>query len=113
MLHTWTHSEPYRTTITQADAAFSGAGSYLCIGYGFNDEHIQPKLLNEIKKGKAIVVLAKKMTEACKKHLVDAGMKKYIIFESAGNGKTAVHSSKGNERYDGEFWSLDKFIEKW
>jgi len=108
-----THSEPYRTIITQADAAFLNASSYLCIGYGFNDEHIQPKLLNEIKKGKAIVVLAKKMTEACRKHLVDAGIKKYIIFESAADGKTAVYSNGGNEVYDGEFWSLDEFMKIW
>jgi len=106
-----TYEDPYRTIITQADAAFSGAGSYLCIGYGFNDEHIQPRLLNEIKKGKAIVILAKKRTGACKKNL--DGVKKYIIFESAEDGKTAVHSNEGNEVYDGEYWSLDEFIKIW
>ena len=40
-----THKEPYRSIIAEADKAFIQAGAYLCIGYGFNDEHIQPKLL--------------------------------------------------------------------
>lgn len=108
-----THNEPYRTIIAQADAAFLKAGSYLCVGYGFNDEHIQPKLLNEIKKGKFIVVLAKKMSEACKKHLVDAGMKKYIIFESAEDGKTAAYGNGWHEVYDGELWNLNEFMKIW
>lgn len=38
-----THDEPYRTIIAEADKAFVQAGAYLCVGYGFNDEHIQPK----------------------------------------------------------------------
>lgn len=108
-----THNEPYRTIMAQADTAFLKAGSYLCVGYGFNDEHIQPKLLNEIKKGKAIVVLAKTMSEACRKHLVDAGMKKYIIFESAEDGKTVAYSNGWNEVYDGELWKLDEFMKIW
>lgn len=37
-----THDEPYRTVISEADNAFVQAGAYLCVGYGFNDEHIQP-----------------------------------------------------------------------
>lgn len=35
-----THDEPYRTIIAEADKAFVQAGAYLCVGYGFNDEHI-------------------------------------------------------------------------
>ena len=46
-----THDEPYRTIIAEADNAFVQAGAYLCVGYGFNDEHIQPKLLAQISKG--------------------------------------------------------------
>lgn len=108
-----THSEPYRTIIAQADTAFLRAGSYLCIGYGFNDEHIQPKLLNEIRQGKAVVVLVKKMTDACRKYIIDSEIKKYIIFESADNGKTAVYTNGWNGLYDGEFWKLNEFINIW
>ena len=73
-----THEEPYRTIISEADNAFVEAGAYLCVGYGFNDEHIQPKLLAQIKKGKPIVVLARTMTDACKRHIIDAGIRTVI-----------------------------------
>lgn len=108
-----THNEPYRTIIAQADAAFLNAGSYLCIGYGFNDEHIQPKLLNQIREGKPIVVLAKKMSEACRRHLVDAGMNKYVVLESAGNDKTIGYGKGWKETYEGELWKIDEFIKIW
>lgn len=45
-----THEEPYRTIIEEADKEFKRAGSFLCIGYGFNDSHIQPKLISANKK---------------------------------------------------------------
>ena len=58
-----THEEPFRTIITGADAAIEAGNSFFCVGYGFSDEHIQPKLVDRCKRqGKSIVVLAKKLT---------------------------------------------------
>lgn len=108
-----THEEPYRTIISEADNAFVEAGAYLCVGYGFNDEHIQPKLLAQIKKGKPIVVLARTMTDACKRHIIDAGINKYLIFERFDDSHTKVYGNGWNEIYEGSYWSLDKFLEIW
>ena len=105
-----THAEPYRDVIAQADLAFSKAGSFLCIGYGFNDDHIQPKLIGQIKSGKPVVVLCQKSTEACKQNVVSADVKKYVIMEFSSNGKTLVSGNDYNEIYDGEFWKLPDFI---
>lgn len=108
-----THDEPYRSIISEADKAFISAGSYLCIGYGFNDEHIQPKLLAEIQKGKPIVVLAKKITPSCRKHLIDTKINKCIVIECADIGKTKVYGNGWSEIYDGNFWNLEEFIQIW
>lgn len=108
-----THNEPYRSIISKADEAFTKASSYLCVGYGFNDEHIQPKLLAEIAKGKPIVVLARQATNSCKQHLIDAGIKKYIIIEESPDGKTAVKGNGWDGVYDGQFWGLAEFMNIW
>ena len=105
-----THEEPYRSMITQADSAFSKAGAFLCIGYGFNDDHIQPKLIEQIKNGKPIVVLCKKATEACKQYIISDDIKKYVIIEYSSDDKTLVSGSGYNEIYDGNFWQLPDFI---
>lgn len=108
-----THNEPYRSIIGKADEAFLSAPSYLCIGYGFNDEHIQPKLLAETQKGKPIVVLAHKMTAACKRHIIDANVKKYAIIEFCDDTHTTVHGNGWEGTYEGRFWNLDDFLKIW
>lgn len=108
-----THDEPYRTIIAEADNAFVQAGAYLCVGYGFNDEHIQPKLLAQISKGKPIVILARTMTPACKKHIVEAGINKYLIFEFFDPTHTKVYGNGWEEIYEGQYWLLDNFMNIW
>lgn len=108
-----THEEPYRTIIAEADNAFVQAGAYLCVGYGFNDEHIQPKLLAQISKGKPIVILARTMTPACMKHIVEAKISKYLIFEFADSTHTKVYGNGWKEIYEGQYWLLDNFMKIW
>ena len=104
-----THGEPYRSIISQADIAFSQAGSFLCIGYGFNDEHIQPKPLEQIKKGTPIVVLCRDATDACKQNVISYDVGKYVIIDRSEDRKTRV-VTKGNEVvFDGDFWKLPDF----
>ena len=108
-----THNEPYRSIISEADKAFTTAGAYLCVGYGFNDEHIQPKLLAQIANGKPIVVLVRTMTDACKHHFIGAGIRKYLIFERSDDSHTKVYGNGWSEIYDGQFWCLDEFLKVW
>lgn len=108
-----THNEPYRSVISEADKAFTTAGAYLCVGYGFNDEHIQPKLLTQIANGKPVVVLARTMTAACKSHIIDAGIKKYLIFEKSDDSHTTVYGNGWSETYEGQYWCLDEFLKVW
>ena len=108
-----THNEPYRSIISEADKAFTTAGAYLCVGYGFNDEHIQPKLLAQIANGKPIVVLVRTMTDACKHHIIGTGIRKYLIFERSDDFHTKVYGNGWSEIYDGQFWCLDEFLKVW
>ena len=107
-----THNEPYRTILTQSDAAIVNAQAYLTIGYGFNDTHIQPKIITEIKNGKPIVVLAKQATDACKNLFAQNNIKKYIIIEEDSQ-KTKVNINGQENVYDGSFWNLKDFMEVW
>jgi len=105
-----THEEPYRSVIAQADSAFSKAGSFLCVGYGFNDDHIQPKLIEQIKSGKPIIILCKTATDSCKQYILSDDVKKFAIIEYYSDGKTFVSGNGYNEIYDGNFWKLPDFI---
>lgn len=53
------------------------------------------------------------MTAACRKHIADAGIQKYLIFERADDAHTRVYGNGWEETYDGAYWSLDNFLKIW
>jgi hypothetical protein len=111
-----THLEPYRTVMNEADKALMEASCFLCVGYGFNDEHVQPKLFGEVRKGKPIVTIVQKLTDAGKKLLLQKPDKS-IVLEDAGSNRTNFHYFEDNvckkETLDGNFWQLGEFIKLW
>ncbi len=112
-----THLEPYRTVMNEADNALMQAACFLCIGYGFNDEHVQPKLIHQVQhKGKPIVTISKELTDAGRKLLLE-NTGKSIALEEAENNRTRFHYFEDNECkieiLEGNFWQLDEFLNLW
>jgi hypothetical protein len=108
-----TQLEPFRTIFTEADNEIEKANSYLCIGYGFNDIHVQPKLINQIKNGKPIIVITKELTPKTKQAIIDAKCKQYVLIEQANASDSRVYSSsfEGEEILkDLSYWSLSEFL---
>lgn len=109
-----THGEPYRTIITQADREIESATGFLCIGYGFNDEHVQPKLITQIKNGKPIIVITKELTEKTKSSIIANRCKNYVLIEQDKDQPTStkVYSSKLGEIVipDCDYWSLPSYL---
>jgi len=109
-----THKEPFRSIITGADAALESGNSYICVGYGFNDEHIQPKLIERCKRQeKSIVVLSKKLTDSAKKVLLDGKCKYFLAFEETEEGTRMFtpDNLKGTEIAGVQLWSFGKLLE--
>lgn len=108
-----THEEPFRTIIASADAAIEAGNGFLCVGYGFNDDHLQPKLLEKCwKHEKRIVVLAKELTGAARKVLLDGRCRCFIAFEQSQGG-TRVFSPDfidGIELQGVNLWILDDLL---
>lgn len=88
-----TQLEPFRTIFTQADSEIEAANGFLCIGYGFNDIHVQPKLITQIKNHKPIIVISKELTPKTKEAIIGNKSKAYILFEEANTTDTRVYSS--------------------
>ena len=107
-----THADPYRTIIFNADKSISEASCFLAIGYGFNDNHIQPKIIEEIKNGKPIIIITKKATDACHRLVNQSAVSKFMIIEEE-SGKTKVTVNNEICHYDEEFWTLSGFLSKW
>lgn len=109
------YNSPYRELIQKADNFIKDAPSFLVVGFGFNDEHLTPRIKTQIKKGVPVVLITKKITESTITEL--KGAEKYILFEEKSASFTNViykSSNSENEQsieLEGDFWQLPKFIE--
>ena len=106
--------EPYRTLIGKSDSVIENANSFLVIGFGFNDEHLTPKIDNKIKIGTPIVIVTQQATNSCTNKLTNA--EKYCLFEENKNGtkiafKEKKESTKESIELRGNYWELNKFME--
>ena len=108
-----THKEPYKTIIHESDDVMDEATTYLCVGFGFNDEHIQTKLVNRCaNNGASVIIITYELTKATKNFIANKSTNKYLAIEASGDYKSRIYSSLFNEplEVDGNLWSLDGFM---
>lgn len=109
-----THKEPYKTTIHESDDVIDAASSYLCVGFGFNDVHIQEKLVNRCAKDDAaIIVVTYKLSESAKNFLFNGSTTRYLAIEAHDDDRNSrVYSSEFEQpvELEGNYWSLNRFL---
>lgn len=105
--------DPHRTLISSVDGLFKEASGYMCIGYGFNDKHIQPNLLKMvIARKKRILIVTKDLTEKIEKEVIAKAPNYIIVYSDGANGTKFKSSSERIEIVDEttEYWKLENFI---
>lgn len=109
-----THLEPYRSTIHNADLAINAANSYLCIGYGFNDEHIQPNIMARCQRQNTpITIITYALSDAARKLITDGKAQHYLAIErGATDDQSIVYSSldKTPVTVEKNIWSLEGYL---
>ena len=62
--HHMAYTEPFRSLMADSDKILKESRTFLCIGFGFNDSHVQEHIERKIKeKDTSIIVIAKKLTD--------------------------------------------------
>jgi hypothetical protein len=109
------YRSPYRELIQKADNAINEASSFLVVGFGFNDEHLTPRIRTQIKKGIPIVLITKEITESTLSEI--KGAEKYLLIEELDTKTSRViyKSSNSTEEQsvelEGNYWQLSQFME--
>lgn len=107
-----THQEPFRSLISGADGALEKARGYLCVGFGFRDPQIEPKLIERCRRSNIpVVVLAYALTNEAKSFLRDKSGNRYLGIEKAENGSKAYCAEFPDGKLIKEhgLWSLEGF----
>jgi hypothetical protein len=109
-----THLEPFRTIIGSADKSLTDANSYFCFGFGFNDEHVQPKLISKCERDNASITIATYALTAQAKNLLFSGkINNFLAIERGGSDeKSIIYSSLHSDpiMVDTDFWSMSGFM---
>ncbi|MFM9331571.1 SIR2 family protein [Paenibacillus mesotrionivorans] len=101
---------PSRDIIHIADDYIAKAQSFLCIGYGFNDEQIQTNIISAIRKDKPIVVVTKKLSDSAFRMISSNAAKYIIIQESDAPGFTDFFMKEEKYSEKGDLWRLEEFF---
>lgn len=100
-----------RHLLNECDKLVNGAHSYLCIGYGFNDEQIQEGIMSNIRMGKPIVVVTMDVSDKAA-HLLVNNAKHYITIQKGElDGTTEFCIDKEILTVDGTYWTVEGFLD--
>ena len=109
-----THGEPFRTILSCSDKALDEARAYFCVGYGFNDEHVQTKLIERCDRDSVpLIVITKALTPTAKAFLRGGKCRRYLALEEGHGGARAfTHDYPAGFEIPGdEIWTLEKFLD--
>lgn len=108
-----TYDEPFLSIKQGSDQALKSARSYLCIGYGFNDEHIQTTLVEQCRTRHVPLVLITKAISATAKDFLKSGKcAQYLALEESPKGTIAYTHERpsGFEIKGRAYWQLEQFL---
>ena len=108
-----THDEPFHSIKSEADRALRNADSYLCIGYGFNDPHLQTTLVERCRgKDVPLVLLTKSISATARAFLNSGKCGKYLAIEESPSG-CRIYSREfpgGEDIAGNSIWQLGDFL---
>ena len=107
------HKDPFRTVLSASDTVLRKATCYVCIGYGFNDEHVQPVLVSRVMKDDVpIVVVTKELSAQTRNAFLNEPPKRFLFVEEAPGGtKVYIPDNLGGVLLDGvSVWQLQDFV---
>lgn len=101
---------PYNDTLHNANSLIDSAQGYLCIGYGFNDDHIQEGMLRGAEQGKPILLITKTVSDSAA-HLLVQRTKHYItISEGRTPGTSEVVIDRDVMEISGDLWKVEGLL---
>lgn len=102
--------DPFNGILHSANNLINSAQSFLCIGYGFNDAHIQAQMLSEASRGKPILLITKQVSDHAAHLLVERATSYVTISEGSVPGTSEVVVDKNVVTVEGNFWSVEGLL---
>lgn len=99
-----------RDFYVEMDKTIEEAGTYLFIGYGFNDIDIDNKIRSKIEQGKQAIIVTKALTSNVGVQLIDNPNNIIIVDNNRGGAK--IYHNNQEIDFDKPIWEIDKFTKE-
>jgi hypothetical protein len=107
-----TQQEPYRQIFSAIDKVFANSNGFVCLGYGFNDQHVHPMLLKSARNKKTkILIVTKEITESIKTNVMNCGFDYIAVYSDGANGTVFQTPSDNITVSDHIYWTIDGILE--
>lgn len=106
------YGQPFDAHREQGNRAIDAAASILCIGYGFNDDHLQTHLTARIRSGVKTLLLTRGLSDNARKVVNESSNCKALIFNENPLG-TMVICKEGEKLIpDVQWWDVEYFVKE-
>ncbi|MEK4484268.1 SIR2 family protein [Psychrobacillus sp. FSL H8-0484] len=107
-----TYDDPFRSLITRVDELFIGAKSIFIVGFGFNDEHLQPKLYDKMRSLQTpILIISKTLTENSRAFIKSNPQARVLGIEEYDKGSKIVFPNKDDLDVAESLWDLNTLLD--
>lgn len=106
------YGQPFDVHREKANEAIDSAYSILCIGYGFNDEHLQTHLTGKIKSGVKTLLLTRGLSDNAKNVVKNAPSCKALIFDKDRAGTIVVSKQEETFIPNVQWWDVEFFVKE-
>ena len=106
------YETPFDAHREQGNAAIDCATGILCLGYGFNDEHLQTHLMTKLKKGTKGLLLTRSLSDNARAVISVAPNFLALSAYTEGNvSGTLITQSKGESVISNvNYWDIEQFV---
>lgn len=107
------YDEPFRTILRCADHAMENARSFLCVGFGFNDDHLQTKLIERCAEHPIpITVVTRELTPRARAALLGGRFQRFLVLEACEVGTKMYMNEyvEGVELLEEDLWRFETFL---
>lgn len=107
------YGQPFDAHRDRGNSAIDNASSVLCIGYGFNDDHLQTHLSPKLKSGVKALLLARELYPNARTVVTQSPNCVALVnsTDTANPGTLVVRSTSEVLIPNVEWWDVEKFVQ--
>ncbi len=104
------YDQPFDAHRERANKEIDGAQRFLILGYGFNDEHLQTHLEQQLLRGMPALLITRSLSSKALQLITKCPSLTAIVSDSKGDGANVHHLGDAQFFPGANLWDLDTFV---